>query len=113
VAAVINITPTILGGRICVFADAIGMSLQSYHFLQQWLARLAVAEVFVHFILHMWQADWTIQSTVGFAVGFAVGLAVRNNEYPFRVPLLTYGRRWFFLSDSLSLDGNSSGEHIG
>lgn len=77
VAAVINITPSILGGRTCVFADAIGMPLQSYYFLQQWLARLAVAEAFVHFILHIRrQVDWTIQS--------AVGLAVRNNECPFR-----------------------------
>ncbi|KAH6881123.1 hypothetical protein B0T10DRAFT_463626 [Thelonectria olida] len=65
-AAAINLTPVILGGRTCLVADAIGISLQSYYLLHHWLARLSFVEMGLHAIIHTkQQKTWTASSAMG------------------------------------------------
>ena len=47
-AAVFNLMPMFLGGRINPFADSIGIPMSTYYLAHHWIGRVAIAEALIH-----------------------------------------------------------------
>ncbi|KAI9886475.1 MAG: hypothetical protein M1823_001725 [Watsoniomyces obsoletus] len=89
--AIVNLVPLFFGGRMNIWIDHLGMSLQSYYLVHHWMGRAVVVQGLVH-------AGLAISASVKWETSRSMvsGVVAASTLLAIAILSLFYVRRWFY-----------------